>query len=807
MLNDFCSKYVSNTLGGSSNQSHIITENKEKEYTGRVFYKIAVGGEYNYAFLFSTNTDSNFAGQGSYPNMQILGWEILSAKVGLVDNCSMENCPEVKELKTLTFSGKNNFKAEKAGFFASDEIKLNAPKGQFLCLEITYKGEKIPHHYENTIPCFVLENGEWQPSNKAVFANMVGCDRVVKKKVAFFGDSITQGIGVENNSYNNWCALTAEKLGEDYAFWNLGIGCARVRDASLDGGWLAKAKQCDVVIYCLGVNDLYGGRTEREIKNDLDYSIYRLTIAGVKIIIQTIPPFNYEGDKLVMWQELNRYIKEELVKQVEMVLDIAPLIEKEGKAGQSKYGAHPNEKGNRKWANYIAPFLRKYLKTKRDYVEVLYDFGKIDGEIKPMHAVNNGPLNARDNSGTYRYFKEAKIPYARLHDASFNTAYGGEYSVDVHRVFPNFDADVNDEKSYLFGPTDKYLANIDAVGTKIFYRLGASIEHGYKKGTYPPKDYHKWAEICEHIIMHYTEGWANGFNYDIEYWEIWNEPDLYKEETGSPTWQGTQEEFMKFYTVTSKYLKSKFPHLKIGGPATCAGYNNFHENFFKNSRDNGAPVDFYSFHTYGAEVYGFTSYVKGVQRLMQEYGLGDAELILDEWNYVKGWHGEIWDYSIRSILGLKGSSFFTAGICIGQNVGLDMMMYYDARPCAMNGLFSAYVYEPLKTYFALKAFSHLYDLKGYISPIVKGLDVYTVGAKNDTEGAILITHYTDDDNAKNRKIKVKVDNGDNYKKAQIYAINNKSDLQLKEEISLTEKDFELKLNMKVHETYLIKLVK
>ena len=41
-----------------------------------------------------------------------------------------------------------------------------------------------------------------------------------------------------------------------------------------------------------------------------------------------------------------------------------------------------------------------------------------------------------------------------------------------------------------------------------------------------PKDFKKWAVICEHIIRHYTEGWADGFFYDMPYWEIWNEPDL-----------------------------------------------------------------------------------------------------------------------------------------------------------------------------------------------------------------------------------------------------------------------------------------
>ena len=71
------------------------------------------------------------------------------------------------------------------------------------------------------------------------------------------------------------------------------------------------------------------------------------------------------------------------------------------------------------------------------------------------------------------------------------------------------------------------LATIINTGARVFYRLGASIEHWANKyGTGKPMDFDKWVDICEHIIMHYTEGWANGFFYDIAYWEIWNEPDL-----------------------------------------------------------------------------------------------------------------------------------------------------------------------------------------------------------------------------------------------------------------------------------------
>ena len=55
------------------------------------------------------------------------------------------------------------------------------------------------------------------------------------------------------------------------------------------------------------------------------------------------------------------------------------------------------------------------------------------------------------------------------------------------------------------------------------YRLGESIEHTRtKRFVHPPGDMEHWAEICLGTIRHYTEGWANGFDFQIPYWEIWN---------------------------------------------------------------------------------------------------------------------------------------------------------------------------------------------------------------------------------------------------------------------------------------------
>ena len=102
------------------------------------------------------------------------------------------------------------------------------------------------------------------------------------------------------------------------------------------------------------------------------------------------------------------------------------------------------------------------------------------GTIKRMHSVNNGPAKCRiDNCDDYR---RAGIPFARNHDASYCEEYGSEHCVDVIGIFPDFDADPYDEKSYDFAITDKYLQTTLETGTQIFYRLGNRIEH-YCKGS------------------------------------------------------------------------------------------------------------------------------------------------------------------------------------------------------------------------------------------------------------------------------------------------------------------------------------
>ena len=433
-------------------------------------------------------------------------------------------------------------------------------------------------------------------------------------------------------------------------------------------------------------------------------------------------------------------------------------------------------RGRSSWAFFLKEqsFHEFYPSTP---VTITADPGKILGKIKPMNAVNNGPSGSRGRSNREAW-KAAAIPYARNHDASFYSGYGGERSVDVHAIFPDFSKDPNDPASYHFAETDQYLKSIQNAGTQVFYRLGSKIEHGPQKyGTKVPQDFQKWAVVCEHIIRHYNEGWANGFKMGIDYWEIWNEPDLGHNQYGSPTWQGTKEQFFELYRVTALHLKKHFPKLKIGGPALAFDMNWMKDFLTAMTADKKrVPMDFFSWHYYGTSPNIHASAAK-FRKVLDEFGYKKTESILDEWNYIRGWKGETFIYSIQTITGKKGAAFTAAVMCSGQDAPVDMLMYYDASPCEFNGLFDFYTYAPLKTYFTFLAWSKLAALGNQIKIDTQRKNgIFSVGATNGKKTGILISRYFEQDKLPDDlPVTFSLKNGD-LRGAKLYLIDQDHDL-------------------------------
>ena len=367
------------------------------------------------------------------------------------------------------------------------------------------------------------------------------------------------------------------------------------------------------------------------------------------------------------------------------------------------------------------------------------------GPIKPMNAGNNGPIDPIMES-----YEALRVPYARTHDTALGTEYGG-HCIDINQVFPDWGANVNSPKSYDFTNSDVVLLDMQKAGTKPFYRLGQSIEHQTKKyGIYPPGDYKKWAKICEHIIRHYNEGWADGYKMGIEYWEIWNEPDLDQPEdrwkTDPRTWGGTMEQFNELYVVTAKHLKKCFPDLKIGGPA-FANPRKYGPDFLDYVKEKEAPLDFFSHHMYHRKPARIVEDVRIIRKMLDDKGFTGTESILNEWNYNRRWD-EPDRYSHRVRPTVKAAAFVAAVMCECQREPLDMLMYYDLRPnTSWCGPWTPVIYDIRPPYWALYYWAELAAYGTQIESTCDTGNIYTCAARSADGSRIrlLVSRYHEDD--------------------------------------------------------------
>lgn len=412
---------------------------------------------------------------------------------------------------------------------------------------------------------------------------------------------------------------------------------------------------------------------------------------------------------------------------------------------------------------------------------VKVDFFKAVGAVKPMNAVNNGPKHKDVQiRGNFEQYKKARFPYARTHDSAECLAHGAPNIVDIWRVFPDFDADPTLPESYDFFLTDRYLQTIIDAGTKVFYRLGQTIEHAAKKYyIHPPKDFKKWAIICEHIIRHYNEGWANGFHHDIEYWEIWNEPDL-NQDNNSPTWTGTKEQFFDFYEIASKHLKGQFPNLKIGGPA-AVGTRQYMVEFVNEMKKRDVHLDFFSWHEYNCKVENVLDRVNFVRNMLDEAGYENTESILNEWAYITGWN-KSFVYSLEHIAGIKGASYVTGVMTSCQYAPLDMLMYYDLNPSALfNGVFDHLSLRTLKTYFPMCRFADIVEL-GNAVEISTCENIYGIAATDGKHHGILLTHYNNDDATEPKSIELSWNRMQGKYRISVYRTDADNDSELMTEM-------------------------
>jgi len=395
------------------------------------------------------------------------------------------------------------------------------------------------------------------------------------------------------------------------------------------------------------------------------------------------------------------------------------------------------------------------------------DFEKTQGPVKPVNAVGQPPLvDVLRSAPMFRYLKEAGIPYSRLHDVG--GWLGGGLYVDIPNLFPDENADENAPSSYRFAFTDALMRNLAKNGVEPFFRLGVTIENFVEYGAVgtfppqnirPPKDYAKWARICEHVIRHYTEGWADGLKLKVTYWEIWNEPENNPILERNPMFRGSFDAYIDLYGVVATHLKKTFPHLKIGGYGHCGFYAavgsdnvpaanssprmsyfvDCSHKFLKTCRDRGWPLDFFSYHSYSPPVEAMRQ-VRFADEHLTAYGFTRerCERIFNEWL----------PYVAHANLGTAKQAAGIAAELLGlQNGPCDLACIYDAR-CSVGNyspLFNPLTYKPHKAYYAFTAFNELRKCGTAVRVNVESGEagLWVAAARGRGTGAVMMANDSD----------------------------------------------------------------
>ena len=336
------------------------------------------------------------------------------------------------------------------------------------------------------------------------------------------------------------------------------------------------------------------------------------------------------------------------------------------------------------------------------------------GLFKPLHGVNNGPIAYGSLVNVSRFYREMKVPFVRLHD----TNWPHPREVDIHTIFPNFEADENDPQSYDFARTDEYIRTIVETGAQIIYRLGESIEHTTRKYyVHPPRDFAKLARVCIGIIRHLNEGWADGHHFGIRHWEIWNEPDN-PDHKGNPMWTGTPDQYFELYDVASRAIKAHDATLQVGGYAATMVNPEFAAQFFDFCRAKKPPLDFFSWHSYAPNLELIESNARTIRAQVTDAGYPDAQMHFNEWNFVPPMPPEFQCFApgqeeqveifFETAKGEMGASFDAAALITMQDLPIDIANFYDGQPLSYFSLFNAYG-VPQKNYYAFRAFAELLE--------------------------------------------------------------------------------------------------
>ncbi len=200
----------------------------------------------------------------------------------------------------------------------------------------------------------------------------------------------------------------------------------------------------------------------------------------------------------------------------------------------------------------------------------------------------------------------------------------GVQSVRLDHIFDDtFYHLVNEDSSgditYNFTYLDKQILPMVKSGITPFVSLsdmsaalGSNVEG-------PPTSDSAYAAAVSAVVTHYADLGYTGWD-----WEIWNEPDVSSEFTG------TEAQYEAMYAAAAPAIKAADPTAQVGGPAVLNLSDSWTDTFLSYLQANASiPFSFLSYHSY--DTTNFSSSTTAEADLA-DYGFSDIPVYVTEWN-------------------------------------------------------------------------------------------------------------------------------------------------------------------------------
>lgn len=198
-------------------------------------------------------------------------------------------------------------------------------------------------------------------------------------------------------------------------------------------------------------------------------------------------------------------------------------------------------------------------------------------------------------------------------------------------LFPDWSADPDDPASYNFTATDQWVDAVHAIGAEVMFTVASSIP----KNKLPTEDVELYGRVVEHIVRHYSQGWAGGPAKPIRIYEFGDQPDF-----GPLHFAGQPEEFYAMYRAFCEAAFRVDATLTVGGPSLAFALEAdapYREGFLEFVRENDLPLHFFSFlwFTDGSrDPLDYRYVARELRTVLDRHGFTDTDLTLSYWNYL-----------------------------------------------------------------------------------------------------------------------------------------------------------------------------